>query len=76
MIVKVQTVAELSVQLRWAWAKMGCRCLFNDKSEKIHEDAHCPVHGVYITNERGQWTDPFGNKGPYDSDIIIDNDGD
>lgn len=34
-------------QLRWAWAMLGCRCVFNDAHEKIAEEPHCPVHGVY-----------------------------
>lgn len=67
--ITITPIDVLKKQLRWAWAKLNCRCLFNDNDEKIHDDAHCPVHGVYTNGETGQWTDPFGNKGPYDSDI-------
>lgn len=40
-------VRELRLQLRYAWARLGCRCIFNDAHEKEVEDSHCPVHGVY-----------------------------
>lgn len=33
------------LQLRWAWAKLGCRCAFDRKHHKILENAHCPIHG-------------------------------
>lgn len=44
------TMAEweaMRLQLRIAWAALGCRCAFDDKNEKVREDAHCPVHGTY-----------------------------
>lgn len=40
-------IRELRYQLRWAWAKLGCRCVFNSRHIKTHEDAHCPIHGWY-----------------------------
>ena len=51
-------VALLRRQIRNAWAKLGCRCIFNDKDEKIHEDGHCPYHGWYQQDPDG-W-DPLG----------------
>jgi hypothetical protein len=36
---------ELRYQLRWAWAKLGCRCIFDRRHIKVAEDAHCPIHG-------------------------------
>lgn len=41
-------ISDLRMQLRWAWAQLGCRCIFDDQDEKIIEDAHCPIHGVYV----------------------------
>ena len=40
-------VAALRKQTRWAWGKLGCRCIFNDQDEQAHQDDHCPVHGTY-----------------------------
>lgn len=40
-------VTTLRKQLRWAWDKLGCRCIFNENDEKILEDGHCPIHGTY-----------------------------
>jgi hypothetical protein len=53
------TAAELRKQLRWAWSKLGCRCIFDKRDRKIHEDAHCPVHGVYGDPDEMTWLDPF-----------------
>jgi hypothetical protein len=38
-------IRELRLQLRWAWAKLGCRCIFDHNHIKRVEDAHCPIHG-------------------------------
>lgn len=46
----------LRYQLRWAWAKMGCRCSFDRHHIKRVEDSHCPVHGWQTTKE----SDPEG----------------
>jgi hypothetical protein len=55
----LEDVALLRKQLRNAWAKLGCRCIFNDQDEKIFEEPHCPYHGVYQNDPDG-W-DPIGD---------------
>lgn len=51
---------ELRWKLRWAWFQLGCRCMFDDAHNKIAEDAHCPVHGVYLTrNSFIAWNVPL-----------------
>jgi len=53
------TAPILREQLRWAWSKLGCRCIFDKRDRKIHEDAHCPVHGVYGYADEHEWWGPF-----------------
>lgn len=48
-------LADLRCQLRWAWSKLGCRCMFNTKDEKTHEDPHCPIHGIYGNADDREW---------------------
>lgn len=46
-------------QLRNAWAKLRCRCIFNDEDEKVAEDSHCPYHG-WQQRDTDEW-DPIGD---------------
>jgi hypothetical protein len=56
--IAAKEIGELRLQLRNAWAKLGCRCLFNAANEKVAEDPHCPYHGWY-QNDADAW-DPLG----------------
>lgn len=53
------TTALQRKQLRNAWAKLECRCIFNEADEKTHEDPHCPYHG-WQQNDPDGW-DPIGD---------------
>lgn len=46
---------KLRYELRWAWAKLGCRCLFSKHHTIQHVDAHCPVHGWYEAADPEGW---------------------
>ena len=47
------TIKEQRRQLRWAWLNIGegCRCIFDDEDNKIVEDSHCYIHGIYVEKD-------------------------
>lgn len=45
--------AMLRRSYRWAMTVLNCRCMWDDKDERINADGHCPVHGTY--GDVGAW---------------------